>query len=416
MSMINTLKNRAFENQLAMPGQQPMPQQPMPQQAPMSPQTMPNNYPQMQAIEGMQKRKAELEKQYSNMNPNKSMLGGAAQAVMNTPAGESLMAVLARGLMGANQGLKAHGMEQNENLRQQAEIDQTISNTYQFIKDYDYNRAIKREEMGMKHRELELKEMDILGKQAKYAHEGAKMGLEQQKFAHEQSKDTQEDYEYRKRMTDKMLEIREYSRKMKPWDAFSANTLKGDAFKMGMMGQNSVEDMQHINKLTKELILLISEQGKGRGSDLLRKYTQESKVGLDLGKKAFDSILDANIQSNRKILARDDYALDKVKKGVPIDVGLRTYDKFTENPRVFKTPDRVLNFYQQYGKLPTYAEMLELNDAEKAKTQTQDQSGNEKQQASQQKQMVNTGSYEENEGSVYKDADAMAKEIIGMGK
>jgi hypothetical protein len=414
--MINTLKNKALENQMVISGGTPHPTpQPMPQQAPFNPQTMPNNYPQMQAIEGMQKRKAELEKQYSNMNPNKSMLGGAAQAVMNTPAGESPMAVLARGLMGANQGLKAHGMEQNENLRQQAEIDQTISNTYQFIKDYDYNRAIKREELGMKHRELDLKEMDILGKQAKYAHEGAKMGLEQQKFVHEQTKDTTKDYNYKRKVLNKMIQIQDALTGLDTWGPVEGKFLKGDPLSIGLVGKNKIEDMQLVNKYVNELVYYISENNSGKGSDQLRRLVKDGKVDLSLGYKGMTKILSENIQEYSKEVARDEFALEKVEKGVPIHVGLRTFDKYLENPRVFKTPDNVLNYYQQHGKMPTYAEMLELRDAEKRENQAQNNEGVEKQSSGQQKNLVNNRPNEE-EDNVYKDADDLAIKILGVGK
>jgi hypothetical protein len=317
-------------------------------------------------------------------------------------------------LMGANQGLKAHGLEQNENLRQQAEIDQTISNTYQFIKDYDYNRAIKREEMGMKHRELELKEMDILGKQAKYAHEGAKMGLEQQKFTHEQSKDTTKDYNHKRNILNKLIQIEGDTSKLDAWNAVEGKFLNGDPLKLGLVGKNKIEDLQLLNKHINELVYYISENGSGRGSDQLRKLVKEGKVDMSMGFKGIRKIIAENINEFSKEVKRDEYALDKVEKGVPIHVGLRTYDTYIENPRVFKSPDRVLNFYQQYGKMPTYGEMLELNDAEKAESKAQ--SGNEKQQASQRKPMVNNGSYEENEANVYQDADDMVGKIIGGGK
>lgn len=416
-TMINKLKENALNNQLGALN----PPAPVPPAQPQQPQmALPAGNPHLQAIEGMQRRKGELERQYNNMDHTGSMLNSAAQAVMNSAPGESPLGVIARGLMGATQGLQKHGMERNENLRQQAEIDQTISNTYQFVQDYEYNKALKREEMGMKHRELDLKEMDILAKQDKYGREDAKMQLkqeklmhEQEKFKHETSKGVLEDYETNKKIFNKLKQLKEKTDTLDHWDAYTGKLLGGDPLKIAMVGKNKVKDLQEVDKLTNELVVLVSESGHGRGSDQLRKLVKDGKVHLGMGLPSMKTILNNSLNEYSNYMKRDSFALDTINKGVPINVGLRAYDAHLGNPKVYSNPNEVVEFYKEFGEMPT-PEAMVMYRQEKKKRQGGERAQHRDMPEQTMQQQALDETLDVSPTSLNEDVDKLTRNILGM--
>ena len=128
--MINQLKRNVMQPQFQL----------QPTGVQTSQQPMQN--PHMGYINSLQQQKELLEKERQNMMPASNALSSAAMNIMNAGDNESPMGILAKGIMGAAQGLRGYNQENKENLRQQGEIDKVIANTYHFVQDYEYNKRL----------------------------------------------------------------------------------------------------------------------------------------------------------------------------------------------------------------------------------------------------------------------------------
>lgn len=337
-SMINQLKQNMLNPQMqGMPGAQPMPE-------------MPTQNPHYATIQGMQKQKANLQKQYDEMKPSTPMLSNAAQAVMATQPGESPMAVLAKGLMGASEGLRQHGQEKQANLRQQAEIDQSIANTFLFIKDYDYNRSITERKLGMEQEKIDLKRMDIAGK---YGVENAKLQHERKTKVGKESEELMKTYETSEDVINRIERINQKLAKMKDWGAFEA-AIKGDSAIAHSVGGNSIADLNVLNKEFNELIL---EYGKSFGSNIrltdnLMNIVKASKPGLSMGSQAVKEVLAGMFNNAQLKVKRSEFALDNLNRGVPSQISIRAYDQYLKHQDEVNSPQVFVNHYLEYGQFP----------------------------------------------------------------
>lgn len=365
-SMINQLKQNVLNNQIqGSPGIQPIPQ-------------MPTQNPHYATIQGLQRQKANLQKQYEEASPASPMLTNAAQAVMASQPGESPMAVLAKGLMGASAGLKQHGAEQQANLRQQAEIDQSIANTFQFIKDYDYDRQVAERKLGMEQEKLDLKRLDITGK---HGTEAAKIKHERMTGQAKEAEALMTTYETSEDVIRRIERINEKLAQMKDWGAFSG-AVAGENTIAHSLGGNSIADLNVINKEFNELVL---EYGKSFGSNIrvtdnIMRLIQSSKPGLSLGSQAVKEVL-KGMQDNAALkVKRSEFALDNLRQGVPSNISIRAYDHYLKHQDQVDSPQVFVNHYMETGQFPKLEsreqrEARKRTEAERDRKETEHTSG-----------------------------------------
>jgi hypothetical protein len=378
--MINQLKQNMLNNQMqgTAGGVQPMPE-------------MPPQNPHYATIQGLQRQKANLQKQYDEASPASPMLTNAAQAVMSTQPGESPIAVLAKGLMGAGAGMKQHNLDQQSNLKQQAEIDQSIANTYQFIKDYDYNRQVTERKLGMQQEELDLKRMDITGK---YGAEAAKLRNENRKDVGKESEELMKTYETSEEVVRRINRINQKLAKMKDWGAFTG-AMAGENTIAHSLGGNSIADLNVLNKEFNELVL---EYGKSFGSNIrvtdnIMELIKNSKPGLALGSQAVKEVLAGMYQSAELKVNRSEFALDNLNRGVPSQISLRAYDQYLQHQDKFDSPQPLVNHYMETGQFPKLEtkeqmEARRLREMERDRKETEHTSG-----------VIMPGSYTQNTGA-----------------
>lgn len=366
-SLINKLKENVLDKTM----QPPQIQAQQPPQATQSP------HPQMMAIEAMQKRKADLLRQQQQMNPAGSMLQNAAATVMNAPATDSPMALLAKGLMGASSGLKQHGLEQQENLRQQQEIDQSIANTYQFIKDYDYNRSITREKLDLERRKVDIHEMDVTGRQLG---ERAKLAQERMTKGNDATKNLESKYEFLRDAHQQAEKILEMKNQLKPWDALSSKLFgKGAA-----MFNNNISK---INVLTKEANDLLTKylaafKTGGKMSVYVAQLIESGKPSVEMGYDAFFKLVDNIYKETGKDIHRTEYTMDKTNQGIPSNIATRAYDLY-EQSEGSTTPDELISYYLQNNKFPSVDELraLKMQEEEHKRAMRQGVTGQEDEEA-----------------------------------
>lgn len=385
--MINQLKQNMLSNQMqgTAGGVQPIPE-------------MPPQNPHYATIQGLQRQKANLQKQYEEASPASPMLTNAAQAVMSTQPGESPIAVLAKGLMGAGAGMRQHNMDQQANLKQQAEIDQSIANTYQFIKDYDYNRQVTERKLGMQQEELDLKRMDITGK---YGAEAAKLQSKNNAAIGQESKELMKTYEASEDVLRRINRINEKLSKMKDWGAFTG-AMAGENTIAHSLGGNSIADLNVLNKEFNELVL---EYGKSFGSNIritnnIMELIKASKPGLALGSQAVKEVLAGMYQNAELKVKRSEFALDNLNRGVPSQVSLRAYDQYLNHQDEVDSPQVFVNHYMETGQFPKLEtkeqkEARRLREMERDRAESEHTSGVIMPGA----YTPNTGAYSPNKGS-----------------
>lgn len=361
VSMINQLKRNVMQPQFQLqPTGVHLPQQPM-------------QNPHMGYINSLQQQKELLEKERQNMMPASNALSSAAMNIMNAGDNESPMAILAKGIMGAAQGLKGYNQENKENLRQQGEIDKVIANTYHFVQDYEYNKQITRETMDMKREELNLKRDELgvknMNSQRQLMHEmnkqnieGQKFGLEKQKHFDEASKDITQAYNQSKDLMKNVNEVeRLLNTKIKDWSPMAAS-LTGN-LPDTVLPVVSRQDMSQWALLKKNLNELQTKYTQTFGNhnrltnDIVKMITS-GKIDIGMGKEAMQEAL-AFIKGNlSKSMERDQFALDAMRKGIDKDLALRAYDEYLEKPEEYKNPTQALyNIYnnQQTMFEPNYS-------------------------------------------------------------
>ena len=102
--MINQLKRNVMQPQFQL----------QPTGVQTSQQPMQN--PHMGYINSLQQQKELLEKERQNMMPASNALSSVAMNIMNAGDNESPMGILAKGIMGAAQGLRGYNQENKKNL------------------------------------------------------------------------------------------------------------------------------------------------------------------------------------------------------------------------------------------------------------------------------------------------------------
>lgn len=388
VSMINQLKRNVMQPQfhLQPTGVQPT-QQPM-------------QNPHMGYINSLQQQKELLEKERQNMMPASNALSSAAMNIMNAGDNESPMAILAKGIMGAAQGLKGYNQENKENLRQQGEIDKVIANTYHFVQDYEYNKQITRETMDMKREELNLKRDELgvknMNSQRQLMHEMNKQGLEQQKFGlekqkhfEEASKDITQAYNQSKDLMKNVNEIeRLLNTKIKDWSPMAAS-LTGN-LPDTVLPVVSRQDMAQWALLKKNLNELQTKYTQSFGNhnrltNSIVEMVKSGKIDIPMGKEAMQEALRFIKGNLSKSMERDQFALDAMRKGIDKDLALRAYDEYLEKPEEYKNPTQALyNIYnnQQTMFEPNYSRGANVEDQtqirkNKAKKAAQDLFGGE---------------------------------------
>ena len=386
--MINQLKKSVMQPQFQL---QPTGIQP-------SQQSMQN--PHMGYINSLQQQKELLEKERQNMMPASNAISNAAMNIMNAGDNESPMAILAKGIMGASQGLRGYNQENKENLRQQGEIDKVIANTYHFVQDYEYNKQITRETMDMKREELNLKRDELgvknMNSQRQLMHEMNKQGFEQQKFGLEKqkhfeasSKDITQAYNQSQDLMKNVNEIEKLlNTKIKDWSPIAAS-LTGN-LPDTVLPVISRQDMAQWALLKKHLNELQTKYTQTYGNhnrltnDIVKMITS-GKIDIGMGKEAMQKALGFVKGNLIKSMERDQFALDAMRKGIDKDLAFRAYDEYSENPGKYKTPTEALyNVYsnQQTMFEPNYSQGANAEDHKqirknKAKKAAQDLFGGE---------------------------------------
>jgi len=381
VSMINQLKKNVMQPQFQL------------QATGVQPSQQPMQSPHMGYINSLQQQKELLEKERQNMMPASNALSSAAMNIMNAGDNESPMGILAKGIMGAAQGLRGYNQENKENLRQQGEIDKVIANTYHFVQDYEYNKQITRETMDMKREELNLKRDELgvknMNSQRQLMHEISKQDLEKQKHFEGASKEITEGYN---QAVDLMKNVNEVERllktKIKDWSPIAAS-LTGN-LPDTVLPVISRQDMAQWALLKKNLNELQTKYTQTFGNhnrltnDIVKMITS-GKIDIGMGKEAMQEAL-AFIKGNlSKSMERDQFALDAMRKGVDKDLAFRAYDEYSENPGKYKTPTEALyNVYsnQQTMFEPNYSRSANAEDQQqirknKAKKAAQDLFGGE---------------------------------------
>jgi len=381
VSMINQLKRNVMQPQFQL------------QPTGVQPSQQPMQNPHMGYINSLQQQKELLEKERQNMMPASNALSSAAMNIMNAGDNESPMAILAKGIMGAAQGLKGYNQENKENLRQQGEIDKVIANTYHFVQDYEYNKQITREKMDREREKLNLEreKMGIMNmnSQRQLMHEISKQDLEKQKHFEGASKEITQAYNQSQDLMKNVNEIeRLLNTKIKDWSPMAAS-LTGN-LPDTVLPVVTRQDMSQWALLKKNLSELQTKYTQTFGNhnrltnDIVKMITS-GKIDIGMGKEAMQEAL-AFIKGNlSKSMERDKFALDAMRKGIDKDLALRAYDEYLENPEEYKNPTQALyNIYnnQQTMFEPNYSRGANVEDQQqirknKAKKAAQDLFGGE---------------------------------------
>lgn len=380
--MINTLKQNMMQNSInpqqqgRMQPEQPMAVPPMPQQQPQPMQRQrpqqPAN-PHMQMIEGLQKQKGQLQKQYDKISPLSNSLGSAAESILNAQPGESAMRTLARGFLGASQGLRGAEDQKQENLRQQAEIDRAIANTHHFVQDYNYNKSIEREKLNMQHEELGLKREELgvrnMNAQRQLLHDMNKQNFEQQKFSHEldknfqdQSKEIVQAYEQSKDLKKNVDELKHLlTHDIKDWSPLQASiTSVMPKTALPVLSNQDLSKwavmQKHLNELQTKYTQTFGNHNKLTNN--IVEMVKSGKIDIGMGKKAMLETLNFIDENINKSLARDEFILDAMRKGVHKDIAMRGFDAYLDHPDLYKNPqEATADIAEKYrsGFAPKYS-------------------------------------------------------------
>lgn len=342
--MIDTLKRNVVQNQLT-PPQQQMGAQPQAQGAMPPQQGQPKPNPHLQTIDALQKQKGQLQKQYQNISPASNMLGNAAESILNAQPGESAMRTLARGFLGASSGLRGAGEQQQENLRQQAEIDRAIANTHQYIEDYQYKRMIDREEMNMRQREVSVKERSAATDEMKALNEmrmsGNKSNMEQTKLFEKDREGQESKYNTAKTLLGEVEQLKADLSQMKPWNSFEGAVLGKSANALALATNNDADKVTVFKKRIEDLVNKLAEKfgANSKLTNQIMAQIKEGKVSLGMGSNAINTILDYMQTNLTDEVGRTSFAQDAMRNGIPSGVAERGWDEWKNNPDKFRSAE-----------------------------------------------------------------------------